>query len=184
MTTEAKTEFLNHYQSSHQALENFCRVLCRDREAARELIQETLLQALEGFHRLQDKEKFTSWLMGIAIRVKRSQDRKLKNWFLSESLPEQSADMHTDAEAGLYMLRKLCRNLNVSEKEAFLLFELSGFSLEAIAEIQGANLNTVKTRLRRAREKLKKWLEKEYRQEDPLVNWSTLTLNMEAKENG
>lgn len=123
-------------------------------------------------------------MMGIAIRVKKSQDRKFKNWFLKEDLPEQSVDMHTDADAGLSMLRKLCHKLNVSEKEAFLLFELSDFSLEAIAEIQAANVNTVKTRLRRAREKLQKWLEKEYRQQDPLVNWSASTLNMEAKENG
>jgi len=69
-------------------------------------------------------------------------------------------------------------------REAFLLFELSDLSLEAIAEVQECNINTVKTRLRRAREKLKKWLEKEYNNDDPLVNWSNLKLTMEAKENG
>lgn len=179
-----REEFLNNYETCHESLEKFCRVLCRNREAARELVQETLLQALEGYDRLREKEKFASWLMGIAIRVKRRQDRKLKNWLLMEVLPERVAAEQSDSEAALFMLRKLCGKLNKAEREAFLLFELSGLSLEAIAEIEEANINTVKTRLRRAREKLKKWLEKEYRLEDPLVNWSELHLNMEAKENG
>ncbi len=179
-----REDFLNQYETCHEALERFCRVLCRNREAARELVQETLLQALEGYERLREKEKFASWLMGIAIRVKRRQDRKLKNWLVMEELPEQKAAEQSDSDAGLYMLRKLCRKLNKGECEAFLLFELSGLPLEAIAEIEDTNINTVKTRLRRARGKLKKWLEKEYRSIDLLVDWSKLNLNMEAKENG
>ncbi|MHB1278663.1 MAG: RNA polymerase sigma factor [Bacteroidia bacterium] len=184
MTTEVKEEFLNHYRSCHESLERFCRVLCRDREAARELVQETLLQALTGFDRLREKEKFLSWLMGIAIRVKRNQDRKLKNWVVMDMLPEKASTLQTDSDAALGVLRSLCRKLNEKEREVFLLFELSGLSLEAIAEVQESNVNTVKTRLRRARERLKKWLQHEYQSNDPLVNWSTLTLNMEAKENG
>lgn len=179
-----RDEFLNQYRNSYEALERFCRVLCRDREAARELVQECSLQALQGYDRLKEKEKFRSWMMGIAIRVKYSHDRKMKNWIVMETLPEPASGSQTDAEASLSILRKLCHKLNEHEKEAFLLFELSDLSLEAIAEVQESNVNTVKTRLRRAREKLKKWLEKEYQKEDPLVNWSNLKLNMEAKENG
>ena len=184
MTTEVKEEFLDHYRTCHLSLERFCRVLCRDREAARELVQESLLQALIGYDRLREKEKFLSWLMGIAIRVKRSQDRKLKNWIVMDILPEKASGLQTDSDAALSVLRKLCRKLNEKEREVFLLFELSELSLEAIAEIQESNINTVKTRLRRAREKLQKWLKNEYQTIDPLVNWSNLTLNMEAKKNG
>lgn len=176
--------FLNQYRTSHKALERFCRVLCRDREAARELVQETLLRALEGYDRLKEKEKFQSWLMGIAIRQKHNQDRKWRNWVVMDEVPERASSEQTDSDTGLYMLRKLCSKLNESEREAFLLFELSDLPLEAIAEVQECNINTVKTRLRRAREKLRKWLEKEYNNDDPLVNWSNLKLTMEAKENG
>lgn len=99
-------------------------------------------------------------------------------------LPEKASSLQTDSDAALGVLRRVCRKLNEKEREVFLLFELSGLSLEAIAEIQESNVNTVKTRLRRAREKLQKWLKNEFESDDPLVNWSSLTLNMEAKENG
>lgn len=184
MNTGANEHFLNLYGSCHEDLERFCRVLCRNSESTRELVQETLLRALQGYHRLKDETKFKSWLMGIALRTKRSQDRKLKNWVLMDILPEKAAQEQSDTEAALSMMRRLCRKLNEKEREAFLLFELSGLTLQSIAEIQETNENTVKTRLRRSREKLQKWLKKEYRTPEAGSEWSKLELSMEGKSNG
>jgi RNA polymerase sigma factor (sigma-70 family) len=46
-----------------------------------------------------------------------------------------------------------------AQREAISLFEISGFSIKEVAEIQGTNENTVKTRLRRGRDKLSELLE-------------------------
>ena len=183
LTTEAKDEFLDLYREHHQALEQFCRVLCRDREAARELVQESLLQAFQGYHRLREAEKFRSWLLGIAVRVKRSKDRKQLRWILPETLPEPEASEQSDAEASLSILRSLCGKLRKSEREVFLLFELSDLPLQEIADLQHTNVNTVKTRLRRAREKLRSWLEQENRSIEIRSGWTPYSLSMEGRKN-
>lgn len=179
--TEVSEEFLNQYRDSHKALERFCAALCKDREASRELIQETLLQAIQAYPKIRDKEKFSSWIMGIAIRVKRANERKWKRIVFPETIPETIGSNQTDHDASLSILRRLVAKLKPKEQEAFLLFELSDFSLEAIAEIQESNLNTVKTRLRRAREKLKSWLQSEYRLDESLDKWSLISEKMEVK---
>lgn len=184
LTTEARKKFLNQYRDCHEALDRFCLALCHDREAARELVQECLLQALQGYHRLQDEGKFLSWLMGIAIRVKKNHERKWRKLVPMEQLPEKESAEQSDADAALSVLRHLCRRLKETERECFLLFELSGLPIEAIAEAQESNPNTVKTRLRRARGKLKKWLEKEYGPQDPPFTGTNLSLSMEDKDHG
>jgi len=46
------------------------------------------------------------------------------------------------------------------QREAIVLFELDGYSLEEIATIQGVTLSAVKTRLARGREKLRQFYER------------------------
>ena len=51
--------------------------------------------------------------------------------------------------------------LPLKQKEAFLLFELSGFSLKEIKQLQGGTLAAVKSRLNKARVQLRLWLNDE-----------------------
>jgi len=50
------------------------------------------------------------------------------------------------------------KRLSPAKQEAIILFEISGFSIQEIADIQSTNINTVKTRLARGREELKELL--------------------------
>jgi hypothetical protein len=45
-------------------------------------------------------------------------------------------------------------------REAIVLFELDGFTLEEIAEVQRASLSAIKSRLARSREKLARYYER------------------------
>jgi RNA polymerase sigma-70 factor, ECF subfamily len=70
-----------------------------------------------------------------------------------EDRPEErlSADLAAAVEQAVTSLPAL-------QQEALVLFEYEGFTLEEIAEVAGVDVGTIKSRLHRARERLKRTL--------------------------
>ncbi|MBK9423268.1 MAG: hypothetical protein IPN54_03875 [Bacteroidetes bacterium] len=54
----------------------------------------------------------------------------------------------------LQELYQLMEQLPVQQKEALIMYEISGVTMEEIAKIQGGTLSGVKSRIARARQKL------------------------------
>ena len=52
----------------------------RDYEAARDLAQETFIQAYQGLHRLSAEDRFASWLYGIARNVANNHLRRKRDF--------------------------------------------------------------------------------------------------------
>jgi DNA-directed RNA polymerase specialized sigma24 family protein len=59
-----------------------------------------------------------------------------------------------DISADVELLYKALAQLPRREREAVVLFEISGFSMKEIREIQGGSLSSVKVRVFRARKRL------------------------------
>ncbi|MCB0728045.1 MAG: RNA polymerase sigma factor, partial [Ignavibacteriae bacterium] len=88
--------------------------------------------------------------------------------FWRKFLPIDSGDLATDIPEVFdrgkqsddkLMLEKALAELSPVERSALLLFELGGFSIEEIKEIQNEkSASAVKSRLSRARSKLKKYI--------------------------
>jgi DNA-directed RNA polymerase specialized sigma24 family protein len=74
----------------------------------------------------------------------------------SQSSPETQADTQ--------ILYDALQRLPHKQREAFVLFEISGFSLQEIQEMQGDSLSAVKMRLVRARETLRTMLQDRFAQ--------------------
>ena len=158
---EKQEEFMTLYRPCHDAFCRYCHGLTGNREDAGDLVGDTVLVALENFDNLRNKESFKAWLFGIARRLMLHVHRrsKFKGKYNEEDaflLPdtEPSPDKHPDIK----VLYTALGQLPLKQREAIVLFELSGFHLEEIKEIQGGSLSGVKTRLKRAREKLRKIL--------------------------
>ncbi|MBT8491451.1 MAG: RNA polymerase sigma factor [Deltaproteobacteria bacterium] len=90
------------------------------------------------------------WLFGIARRVaadrRRRQGRVVVLDFEQHSPP-------TD-EAAALALRRAMKRLPDQQLEAFVLFDLEGYSAPEVAEMLGLAVNTVYSRVRLARERL------------------------------
>ncbi len=149
------------YRPCHDVFCRYCHGLTGSSEDARDLVGDTVLVALENFEKLRKKESFKAWLFGIAHRLMLHVYRrsKFKGRYHEEDahlLPDTgpSPDLLPDLEV-LYMA---LGQLPLKQREAITLFELSGFSLEEIKKIQGGSLSGVKTRLKRARERLREIL--------------------------
>jgi RNA polymerase sigma-70 factor (ECF subfamily) len=72
---------------------------------------------------------------------------------LEENLPSYSPDLTAGGISKL--IREAIQSLPPLQREAVLLFEYEGFTLEEIASIADADVGAVKSRLHRARERLR-----------------------------
>ena len=104
------------------------------------------------------RAKFSTWLFTIA-RNKCFNAIKKRKPIVTDSLPE-SADVRTpdDQAAENEWFRQLDAALDrlpYQQKAAFVLSEIQGLSLREIGRIEGVRLGTVKSRISRAKQKLR-----------------------------
>ena len=129
-----------------------------------DLVQEAILATLQGYHNIQDKNKLLGFMIGVVKNILSKYHRRAKfssPWDerVLEKLTARTAD--PDIALDLQYLLKTLKQLPTAQEEAIQLFELSGFSIQEIAEIQSVSSGTVKTRISRGRKKLRELLQDE-----------------------
>ncbi len=138
-------------------LSNYARAICRNDEDAKDLVQDTIINAYNNFNKLKDEQAFLSYLFTIASRLHRK-NRKRAVFIRNnrQTILSYIATNHINNEKyDVKVLYKLLSELPDKQKEAIILFEINGFSINEIRKIQGGTISGVKSRLRRAREGLK-----------------------------
>ena len=123
----------------------------------RDLMNETLLVAYEKFETLRSQEAFLSFLFGISVRILGNHHQKKRETrFQKEDRILEVCDKNanTQLDADVHYLHVALSKLNDEQRECVILFEISGFSIKEIMEIQQSSESAVKQRLKRGREKL------------------------------
>lgn len=156
-TENKNTEFMKWYEPCHEKLGRFVASMIWEEEEARDIISETVLITLEKFDKVKNEESFLYFLFGVAIRLVRAKKRKSWRQILFgdekwEVMEERERFENNSDEQDLYTLLQL---LDGKSREAIVLFEISGFSIKEICEMQNSSLSAVKSRLSRARKTLK-----------------------------
>ena len=140
--------------------------LVHDEQTSLDIVQETFIAASRHVGGLRDEEKFGSWLFGIAHQKciqrwrKQSRDEILREEISGavdefENSPDELL-IRQEQEAEFM---ELLNQLPLPQRSALLLHFVEDFSLEEIADITGAQLGTVKSRLHYAKRALRKLLE-------------------------
>lgn len=151
--------------------------LTEDAEEARDLTQETFLRALKSVKNFRGDADLKTWLFRIAINESRNRFRWWKRrksnltisldaqnpkteTSLSETIPSVSANPETLAlqREREKALREALLELPENFREAVILRDLEGFAYEEIAVMLETNVGTVKSRIARGREELRKRL--------------------------
>lgn len=161
MSQTKEQEFLKHYELVHDQFERFCRARVYGDMEFRDLMNETLLVAYDKFEALQSKEAFLSFLFGISVRLLANNNRKRKEVALpdAEKLNAfRDLNAQTDSRTDVHFLHQALALLPEEQRESIILFEISGFKIREIAQMQGASEDAVKQRLKRGRDKLTKLL--------------------------
>jgi RNA polymerase sigma-70 factor (ECF subfamily) len=148
------------------------RRLCRSHADGDDLFHETVLRAFDHLDELRQPERFRSWFYAVMLSVHRARHRR-SFWRrflpLDDAGPEPAVDGATDVMEGSQRMARALATLAPQEREAIVLFELEGFSLEEVAALQTSSLPAVKSRLVRARARLRRHYERHERVGNPVV---------------
>jgi RNA polymerase sigma-70 factor (ECF subfamily) len=174
----AQEQFRRKALAHLDALHNLAVYLTRNGPEAHDLVQETYVRAMRFSHRFQPGTHLRAWLFQILrntfLTFYRRREREPA---LSEDgVPESGAPMFHDApdrdaeqtEVGTDLERALAR-LPEEFRTPLLLAEMEGMPLEEIAQVMDCPVGTVKSRIFRAKERLRAHLkdyERDYRTRD------------------
>lgn len=150
-----KREFMNLFQPVHGRFERFCKARSYGEMNFRDLMQESVVIAYEKFDTLKDEKAFLHFLFGISIRILANSNRKIsEERMTAEHIDFRQAENEAENNLQKEDLYKALSKLPKEQQEALILFEISGFSIREIAELQAAGESAVKQRLARGRQQL------------------------------
>jgi RNA polymerase sigma-70 factor, ECF subfamily len=144
---------------------------------AEDVVQDTFLRVYMNMDRYDENQKFSTWIYRIATNLCIDRLRKRKpNYSLDAEMPDgEGADWYSllpsnqdtpEEEIVLSetqdQIRKAISTLPEKYKSVVILRYLHDMSLQEIGDVLGMPVTTVKTRVHRGREYLRKKLEPEF----------------------
>jgi RNA polymerase sigma-70 factor (ECF subfamily) len=162
------------FQQYHRGIYNTVFQMTHNDADAADLTQEVFVRAYRALPRLQTPEAFTSWLYRIAVNLSRNwlRDRgrvrveslELPGEEGEEGSTREIADPSGDPAALAQTkdmqerVQKAIAGLSPDHRQVVTLHHMEGMPVEEIAQVIGCSIGTVKSRLSRARENLKRKL--------------------------
>jgi RNA polymerase sigma-70 factor (ECF subfamily) len=148
----------------------FAMKMCRGRDDAEDVAQETLLAAVRGAKDVRQTSSFTTWLYAVArnfcIKMRRREKlqprRDASTDEASMDAPSELGAPDDDASARevTVALDRAIRNLEDKYREVIVLRDIEGLSAAEVADVLGITAEAVKSRLHRARTDVRASLER------------------------
>ena len=154
------TEFARLLEAQLPRLRRYARALTRDPSRADDLVQDTLVRALAKQHLYQDGTNLRAWLFTLMHNQHVNNARR--NVREDNSLDVDTVAAHlvavTDPTASrqLHELDEAIGKLAMEQRQVILLIGLEGMSYEETAAILDVPIGTVRSRLSRGREALRR----------------------------
>ena len=144
---------------------------CHNQHQAEDLVQETMVRALDKLDSLRDEARLAVWLTRIMANLFRDQFRKHKEetGLELEPVTEETPEDAADRSLLVQRTREAIERLNDDHRQIITLVDLAGFSYADTALILDVPVGTVMSRLSRARKRLREQLEKAQVTPGPVV---------------
>lgn len=149
--------------------------IVKDPDLAQDILQESFMKAFRNIERVHEIEKIGAWLATITTRTAIDHLRKMKRWndfavddvLLTKEL--SNAEMDQISVVEIATEKKLIKKvmweeidkLKPAHKEVLYLYYYEDLTYEEISNLLDVKLATVKTRVHRAKLKLKEALEQQ-----------------------
>jgi len=145
---------------------NFLWKITGDYQKAVELSQETFLRVYFKANKYRPLAPFSSWVYTIASNLAKTEMKRARKYRIvslddvQNNLPIETYPRNPSDSGLVKNLRKALNSLHPRYKIPVILKDIEGFSQEEIAQIMKRPVGTVKARISRGRDYLKKELEK------------------------
>lgn len=150
------------YEPVHDNFVRFCKARAHGVMSYEDLVNESVLKAYQNWMKINKKDSLLYFLFSTARNIILNTIRKKKE----ASIEEQEhisplVESNAENEMQIAYLYEQLDKLSDNKKEALILFEINGFSIKEVAEIQGSTEGAVKVMLSRARKELKQLMQDE-----------------------
>lgn len=150
-----------------------------NRETAEDLAQDTFLKLFRAKHLYRNVAKFSTWFYTIAINTAKTwlkNEGRIDTISINLGFDEDqekdfdieskgiTPDDYANAKIEEYYIQKALAMLDDKFREIIILRDIQDLEYEEIVKITGLPIGTVKSRINRAREKLKNLLQEIYQQ--------------------
>ncbi len=161
-TNTNQEEFLALVEQHKGAIIKVCSIYTRRREEKDDLFQEIVIQLWKSWPGFRGQSKFSTWLYRIALNTAISGLRKKKTSIVlmgGEELPHfPDTDDHHEKEERLKALYEAIQKLPEIDRAVVLLY-LEDKNYEEMEDILGISQGTLRVKMNRAKEKLKKTIQ-------------------------
>jgi RNA polymerase sigma-70 factor (ECF subfamily) len=131
-------------------------------EDTQEAVQNTYIKVFNNIKTFDLNKSFKSWFYKIAINSAIDIYRKrkgylfgLKNFFMERNSPILKKESESEkAFDNKEIIELKLKKLRLKDKKIILLSSVEGMNYEEISKILNININTIKTKIRRIKEKL------------------------------
>ena len=154
----ASTRLRAQVEAQREPLYRLAYSWCHDAGLADDLVQETLLRALDRAAQLADPQRLRGWLCAILANCLKDHFRRARPL---EPLDEEMAAHGQSPEAASASAQLAARvraeieRLPLGQRQVVTLIDLEGFSYAEVGQILEVPVGTVMSRLCRAREALR-----------------------------
>ncbi len=137
------------------------------REDAEEVTQDVFIKVYDNLKKFKEGTSFKAWIYRIAVNTAINYYNKKKRDITHDGDYEIASELYgkgPEVEENLQAkhneekVEELLSRLNPDQKACMVLREIEGMSYEEIAKVLNIKINTVRTRLKRAREALVKYV--------------------------
>ena len=154
--------------------------ICSDPDDAAELTQETFVKVIENIHKFEGRSKFYTWAFRVAVNLTLNYCQRNAKLTLSsldaekdqynsrqmQVLKEFLSDENSPDPEAVAQNKELCEmavqalmKLDDAQRAVVVLRDIEGMNYAQIADVLNIELGTVRSRLSRARGRLRKILE-------------------------
>ncbi len=156
---KAKEFFVRKYQN---LIYNAIFQVLRDRDLSMDVLEETFIRAFKYIKGFRGESELSTWLYRIAMNTLKDEARKASR---HNTIDENSIEDKTPPEYALDDKKKIIwdalERIEEGDREVIALVDIKGLSYENASLLLGIPVNTLRSRLFRAREKLRLELERE-----------------------
>ncbi|MEW9702544.1 RNA polymerase sigma factor SigW [Paenibacillus sp. SI8] len=150
--------------------------MLNNKQEAEDAVQETFLRVYSNLHRYDENQKFSTWIFRIGTNLCIDKLRRRKNTYsLDAEMPdgegndyysmlpshEETPEKQVIVSETQQLIRDAIETLPEKYKSVVILRYLHDMSLQEIGDVLQMPVTTVKTRVHRGREYLRKKLEQE-----------------------
>lgn len=153
-----RERFVAQVMELQETLYRTARSILRNEQDAQDAVQEAVTQAFARLHTLRAPAKFKPWLLRILVNTCYDACRRRRSTVYLEAVEETLAAPQSDCEERMSLWSAVMR-LPEEQKAVVTLFYYEDLPIRAISEVLGVTQGTVKTRLSRARGRLRQMLD-------------------------